>query len=102
MTSAETYAFAKVQQRIKQFSYAVDTEAMHTYIEQGGQESSNRIARPQLTLSYDFLAPEGHDYFRQMLILNFHCNRDFGTQRRENGKRINNENKENGSLSGTK
>ena len=37
-----------------------------------------------------------------MLILNFHCNLDFGTQRRENGKRINNEDKENGILSGTK
>ena len=50
----------------------------------------------------DFLAHKGHDYFRQMLILNFHCNLDFGTQRRENGKRINNEDKENGILSGTK
>jgi len=40
--------------------------------------------------------------FRHMLILNFHCNLDFGTQRRENGKRINNEDKENGILSGTK
>ena len=40
--------------------------------------------------------------FRQMLILNFHCNLDFGTQRRENGKRINNEDKESGILSGTK
>ena len=40
--------------------------------------------------------------FRQMLILNFHCNLDFGTQRREHGKRINNEDKENGILSGTK
>lgn len=102
MTSAETYAFAEVQQRIKQFSYAVGIGAMHTYIEPGGQKSSNRIARPQLTLSYDFLAHKGHDYFRQMLILNFHCNLDFGTQRRENGKRINNEDKENGILSGTK
>ena len=40
--------------------------------------------------------------FRQMLILNFHCNLDFGTQRRDSGKRINNEDKENGILSGTK
>ena len=62
MTTAETYAFAEVQQRVKQFSYAVGIGAMHTYIEQGGQKSSNWIARPQLTLSYDFLAPKGHDY----------------------------------------
>ncbi len=49
-----TYAFAEVQQRVKQFSYAVGIGAMHTYIEQGGQKSSNWIARPQLTMSYDF------------------------------------------------
>lgn len=54
MTTAETYAFAEVQQRIKQFSYAVGIGAMHTYIEQAGQTQSNWIARPQLTLSYDF------------------------------------------------
>jgi len=54
MVTAETYAFAEVQQRVKQFSYAVGIGAMHTYIEQGGQKSSNWIARPQLTLSYDF------------------------------------------------
>lgn len=54
MTTAETYAFAEVQQRVKQFSYAVGIGAMHTYIEQGGQKSSNWIVRPQLTLSYDF------------------------------------------------
>ena len=54
MTTAETYAFAEVQQRVKQFSYAVSIGAMHTYIEQAGQKQSNWIARPQLTLSYDF------------------------------------------------
>lgn len=54
MTTAETYAFAEVQQRVKQFSYAVGIGAMHTYIEQGGKKSSNWIARPQLTMSYDF------------------------------------------------
>ena len=54
LTTAETYAFAEVQQRVKQFSYAVGIGAMHTYIEQGGQKSSNWIARPQLTMSYDF------------------------------------------------
>ena len=54
MTTAETYDFAEVQQRVKQFSYAVGIGAMHTYIEQAGQKQSNWIARPQLTLSYDF------------------------------------------------
>lgn len=54
MTTAETYVFAEVQQRVKQFSYAVGIGAMHTYIEQAGQKQSNWIARPQLTLSYDF------------------------------------------------
>ena len=54
MMTAETYAFAEVQQRVKQFSYAVGIGAMHTYIEQAGQKQSNWIARPQLTLSYDF------------------------------------------------
>ncbi len=54
LTTAETYAFAEVQQRVKQFSYAVGIGAMHTYIEQAGQKQSNWIARPQLTLSYDF------------------------------------------------
>ncbi len=54
MMTAETYAFAEVQQRVKQFSYAVGIGAMHTYIEQAGQKQSNWIARPQLTMSYDF------------------------------------------------
>lgn len=54
MTTAETYAFAEVQQRVGKFSYAASIGAMHTYIEQAGQKSSNWIARPQLTLSYDF------------------------------------------------
>ena len=54
MTTAETYAFAEVQQRVKLFSYAVGIGAMHTYIEQAGQKQSNWIARPQLTMSYDF------------------------------------------------
>jgi hypothetical protein len=54
LTTAETYAFAEVQQRVGKFSYAAGIGAMHTYIEQGGQKSSNWIARPQLTMSYDF------------------------------------------------
>lgn len=40
--------------------------------------------------------------YRQVLILNFHCNLDFGTQHGERGKRINNEDNENGILSGSK
>ena len=54
MTTAETYAFAEVQQRVGKFSYAAGIGAMHTYIEQAGQKQSNWIARPQLTMSYDF------------------------------------------------
>ncbi len=54
MMTAETYAFAEVQQRVGKFSYAAGIGAMHTYIEQAGQKQSNWIARPQLTLSYDF------------------------------------------------
>ena len=54
MTTAETYAFAEGQFRLRRLSAAVGIGAMHTYIEQGGQKSSNWIARPQLTLSYDF------------------------------------------------
>ena len=53
MTTAETYAFAEVQQRIGKFSYAAGIGAMHTYIEQAGQKQSTWIARPQLTMSVD-------------------------------------------------
>lgn len=38
MTTAETYSFAEVQQRVKQFSYAVGIGTMHTYIKQAGQK----------------------------------------------------------------
>ena len=54
LTTAETYAFAEGQFRLRRLSAAVGIGAMHTYIEQGGQKQSNWIARPQLTLSYDF------------------------------------------------
>ena len=53
MTTAETYAFAEVLQRIGKFSYAAGIGAMHTYIEQAGQKQSTWIARPQLTMSVD-------------------------------------------------
>ena len=59
MTTAETYAFAEVQQRVGKFAYAAGIGAMHTFISQAGQQQSNWIARPQLTLSYDF----GHGVF---------------------------------------
>ncbi|MBP5289992.1 MAG: outer membrane beta-barrel protein, partial [Paludibacteraceae bacterium] len=59
MTTAETYAFAEVQQRVGKFAYAAGLGAMHTFISQAGQQQSNWIARPQLTLSYDF----GHGVF---------------------------------------
>ncbi len=54
MTTAETYAFAEVQQRIGHFAYAAGLGAMHTYISQAEAHRSNWIARPQLTMSYDF------------------------------------------------
>jgi len=54
MTTAETYAFAEMRHRVDKFSYVVGIGAMHTLIEQGGQKQSTWIARPQLTMSYDF------------------------------------------------
>lgn len=54
MTTAETYAFAEMRHRVNKFSYVVGIGAMHTLIEQGGQKQSTWIARPQLTMSYDF------------------------------------------------
>ena len=54
MTTAETYAFAEMRRRVDKFSYVVGIGAMHTLIEQGGQKQSTWIARPQLTMSYDF------------------------------------------------
>ena len=54
MTTAETYAFAEMRQRVDKFSYVVGIGVMHTLIEQGGQKQSTWIARPQLTMSYDF------------------------------------------------
>ena len=54
MTTAETYAFAEMRHRVDKFSYVVGIGAMHTYISQGGQRQSTWIARPQLTMSYDF------------------------------------------------
>lgn len=53
MTTAETYAFAEVKQRIGKFSYAAGVGAMHTHIEQGGKRQSTWIARPQLTMGID-------------------------------------------------
>ena len=57
------------------------------------------------TKDFSALAPSGRvavmSEYRQVLLLNFHCNLDFGTQHGERGKRINNEDKENGILSGT-
>lgn len=54
MTTGETYAFAEMRHRVDKFSYVVGIGAMHTLIEQGGQKQSTWIARPQLTMSYDF------------------------------------------------
>ncbi len=54
MSTAETYAFAEMRHRVDKFSYVVGIGVMHTLIDQAGQKQSNWIARPQLTLSYDF------------------------------------------------
>jgi len=54
MTTGETYAFAEMRHRVDKFSYVVGIGAMHTLIEQSGQKQSTWIARPQLTMSYDF------------------------------------------------
>ena len=54
MTTGETYAFAEMRHRVDKFSYVVGIGAMHTLIDQGGQKQSTWIARPQLTMSYDF------------------------------------------------
>lgn len=54
MITAETYTFAEMRHRVDKFSYVVGIGVMHTPIEQGGQKQSTWIARPQLTMSYDF------------------------------------------------
>lgn len=54
MTTAETYVFAEMRHRVDKFSYVVGIGVMHTLIDQAGQKQSNWIARPQLTMSYDF------------------------------------------------
>ena len=54
MTTAETYAFAEMRHRVDKFSYVVGIGAMHTLIDQAGQKQNTWIARPQLTMSYDF------------------------------------------------
>lgn len=55
MTTAETYVFAEMRHRVDKFSYVVGIGVMHTLIDQAGQKQSNWIARPQLTMSYDFV-----------------------------------------------
>lgn len=54
MITAETYTFAEIRHRVDKFSYVVGIGVMHTLIDQAGQKQSNWIARPQLTMSYDF------------------------------------------------
>ena len=54
MITGETYAFAEMRHRVDKFSYVVGIGAMHTLIDQAGQKQSTWIARPQLTMSYDF------------------------------------------------
>ena len=78
-------------------TWAIYAGAVWKYVPQSGREWRKDLS----ALAPNTQHAEMRD-FRQMLILNFHCNLDFGTQRGDSGKRINNEDKENGILSGAK
>lgn len=54
MSVAETYAFAEMRHQIGKFTYVIGIGSMHTYIKQGNESQSKWIARPQITMSYDF------------------------------------------------
>lgn len=54
MRTVETYGFAEFRQNIGNFSYAAGIGVMNTNIKQGNTQSNSLIARPQLTMSYDF------------------------------------------------
>lgn len=54
MSVAETYAFAEMRHQIGKFTYVIGIGSMHTYITQGKESQSKWIARPQITMSYDF------------------------------------------------
>lgn len=54
MNTAETYGFAEVRHRLDKFTYVAGIGVMQTLIDQEGVRKSTWIARPQLTLSYDF------------------------------------------------
>lgn len=54
MSVAETYAFAEMRHQIGKFTYVIGIGSMHIYIKQGNESQSKWIARPQITMSYDF------------------------------------------------
>lgn len=54
MSVAETYAFAEMRHQIGKFTYVIGIGSMYTYIKQGNESQSKWIARPQITMSYDF------------------------------------------------
>lgn len=54
MSVAETYAFAEMRHQVGKFTYVIGIGSMHTYITQGKESQSKWIARPQITMSYDF------------------------------------------------
>lgn len=54
MSVAETYAFAEMRHQVGKFTYVIGIGSMHTYITQGKESLSKWIARPQITMSYDF------------------------------------------------
>lgn len=53
MNTAETYAFAEYQSKIKNLSYIVGVGAMRTYNSQEGRNYEKYIFRPSVSLSYN-------------------------------------------------
>lgn len=52
MNTAETYAFAEYQSKIKKLDYTVGIGAMRTYSSQGDESSEKYIFKPSVSLSY--------------------------------------------------
>ena len=54
MNTSETYAYGEFMSRVKRFTSSVGLGAMRTYNNQEGNTMERYIARPTVTLSYDF------------------------------------------------
>lgn len=61
MNTAETYAFAEYQSKIKKLDYTVGIGAMRTYNSQGDESSEKYIFKPSVSLSYSI---NGQWFFR--------------------------------------